>query len=497
MADLPCPTCGSPLTFLDQYQRYYCHRCFQYAPEGYGDRGAQKCPTCGGILSYVRQYGRMYCYRCSSYPPEESKPESRIDVVTPPSTPSATEPTGTTTPSASGGGVTELVSAPKPVEPTPVTPTLISPEISSPSPIAEPTPKTEEAKPEAPPAVVPVVSEGTPSEPALTAPTSEAPKEPVPAPPSMDMRILSASKPAAIRVKLFVLKKPDLVDLCRIYNLDPSGAKDDLQQRLLAYLHDVDSAGEAPPPGREPSEAPAAGTTTSAPPTHEGPPTPSATEAAPAPAASQIAVTPEVEAPSAASVATPIAEPTPVVVAPGPAVTEAPHAATRAEHPCPTCGRELTYISQYNRWYCYYCQRYAPAAARAKNACPTCGATMRWIGQHRRWWCDSCQKYASADLPPPAGAMPAAALAEPATSGTVPKAIVIHHHGSPAGGAGLVGVGLALYIVYAFFAFLGDMMGFAIPSGITPQLLGILQLLAFLLVAAGAIVGLYGIRDRV
>ncbi|MCJ2519662.1 MAG: hypothetical protein LN412_01770 [Candidatus Thermoplasmatota archaeon] len=27
--------------------------------------------------------------------------------------------------------------------------------------------------------------------------------------------------------------------------------------------------------------------------------------------------------------------------------------------PCPTCAQELTYIPQYNRWYCYSCQRYA------------------------------------------------------------------------------------------------------------------------------------------
>lgn len=25
---------------------------------------------------------------------------------------------------------------------------------------------------------------------------------------------------------------------------------------------------------------------------------------------------------------------------------------------CPTCGRPATYISQYNRWYCYSCSRY-------------------------------------------------------------------------------------------------------------------------------------------
>ncbi len=26
----PCPTCGNPLSFLDQYQRWYCYRCQRY-----------------------------------------------------------------------------------------------------------------------------------------------------------------------------------------------------------------------------------------------------------------------------------------------------------------------------------------------------------------------------------------------------------------------------------------------------------------------------------
>src|SRR5712691_12696332 len=65
---LPCPTCGSELAILEQYQRHYCYACGNYAPEGYGDRGAKICPTCRGILSYVAQYDRHYCYRCNAYP---------------------------------------------------------------------------------------------------------------------------------------------------------------------------------------------------------------------------------------------------------------------------------------------------------------------------------------------------------------------------------------------------------------------------------------------
>jgi ssDNA-binding Zn-finger/Zn-ribbon topoisomerase 1 len=38
-----------------------------------------------------------------------------------------------------------------------------------------------------------------------------------------------------------------------------------------------------------------------------------------------------------------------------------PKTVQSAQHPCPTCGQELTYIPQYDRWYCYSCRAYAPA----------------------------------------------------------------------------------------------------------------------------------------
>jgi len=34
---------------------------------------------------------------------------------------------------------------------------------------------------------------------------------------------------------------------------------------------------------------------------------------------------------------------------------------TQQQHLCPTCGGQLTYIPQYRRFYCYRCQKYAPA----------------------------------------------------------------------------------------------------------------------------------------
>jgi hypothetical protein len=29
-------------------------------------------------------------------------------------------------------------------------------------------------------------------------------------------------------------------------------------------------------------------------------------------------------------------------------------------HPCPDCGGELTYVEQYDAWYCAACEKYAP-----------------------------------------------------------------------------------------------------------------------------------------
>jgi len=30
----------------------------------------------------------------------------------------------------------------------------------------------------------------------------------------------------------------------------------------------------------------------------------------------------------------------------------------KEKHPCPTCGKELSWIEQYQRWYCYNCGKY-------------------------------------------------------------------------------------------------------------------------------------------
>lgn len=507
MAELPCPKCGNELTFLDQYHRYYCHRCGQYAPEGYGDGGAKVCPTCGGILSFVAAYNRFYCYRCNAYAPPEVAEAKPADTTAPSAATQAapaaaapilpvSAPSDASQPSPAAAAALSPPSTPAGAQDEHALAATTTPPAITVAPESAPqeTPKPE-AKPE----------EGTPTaEAALTStagtpePAAETPKEPETSPPSPPMRALAASKPAVVRVKIFSLKKPELVDLCKAYGLDPSGTKEQLQERLLSYLHDLE-AGE---PGEAAPEATVPGW-------EEMPSVPAAelpTAAEPGPVKAEESTAPRASAAIAAS-AQPalVAEEKPAISGPvlmtaasAPAVVEVPKPTPHAEHPCPTCGRELSFIAQYNRWYCYFCQRYAPAA-KSKNACPTCGATMRWIDQHQRWWCDACQKYASADLPPPSGAVapkPAAAAEVIAPQVTARPAFTIHHHGSAGTGIGLIGFGLALYIIVEFFATLAPLANLAINNPFTAEMAALTEFFAILFIAAGAMVGLWSMRDR-
>jgi len=344
------------------------------------------------------------------------------------------------------------------------------------------------AGPEAKPADVP-----TPAAVASEPVSPPKPAEAAPAEPSKEIQALAASKPAVVRVKIFALKKSELIDLCKTYNLDPSGTKEQVQERLLSYLHDLEAEeqpGAEPPeetkaaPGAASPEPVGAGVTA-----FEAPAEPVATSAKPAAAAIVVPVEPPTVETGEPEAAEPAAEP-------AGAVAEVPRQPAKAEHPCPTCARELTYISQYDRYYCYSCQRYAPSV-RAKGACPTCGATMRWIDQHQRWWCDSCQKYAPADLPKPANGTAARPVAAAAPSTAPRRAILIHHHASPALGIGLAGAGLALWVLYEFFAVLNPVLGLGINNPFDPTLGAFMIFFSYLLLAAGVMMGLSSLRDRI
>ena len=106
---------------------------------------------------------------------------------------------------------------------------------------------------------------------------------------------------------------------------------------------------------------------------------------------------------------------------------------------CPTCGGNLRFVHEYDRYYCDNCQDYKvpvhppepttpqpppsqqssqqyqqpqnqpsqqpnqqpqqptqqapPPEEEGKKMCPTCGNEARWIEEYERYYCDNCQKY--------------------------------------------------------------------------------------------------------
>lgn len=508
VTELPCPNCGSELAYLEQYRRHYCYRCQRYAPEGYGDRGAQHCPNCGGILAFVAQYDRFYCYHCNSYPNVPAQAEAK-PAETPKAASAADAPTAPITPAATEAPAAATETKPaEPAVPATAAPVESAPAAETPRPSPEPAPQ---------PAPEAAVQEPSP-EPAL-----ESKEEKPAAPEELPQSPYASMKPAALRVKLFALKKAELMDLCKVYALDPTGTKEHLQERLLVYLRDRESKEsdtEWIPKAAEAQAEPAALPPT---PATEAPKTETIAMPPSAPAAKPVAIVqaklPEPEgapvtAPASAAQTALLEEPKPepaphaaeepalITVTPGPAgvpvVVEEEAARPKAAHPCPTCGRELSYVSQYDRWYCYFCQRYAPAAkAVPKFACPTCGATLRWISQYERWWCDRCERYAPADLPRPKGPAPAAtsavastAAAAAATPEAATRVVRTHRHGSPMGGIGLIVLGLITFVFLQAVTTLPLALGYASPVVLTASDVALLDFLAFVLVAGGAIFGL-------
>ena len=62
---------------------------------------------------------------------------------------------------------------------------------------------------------------------------------------------------------------------------------------------------------------------------------------------------------------------------------------------CPTCGKPLTWIPQYKRWYCYNDKKYVTVSDEqsTQHLCPTCGKPLTWIPQYKRWYCYNDKKY--------------------------------------------------------------------------------------------------------
>ena len=371
---------------------------------------------------------------------------------------------------------------------------------------------------EAPPAVVETTSEG-PTEP-TSEPATEPAAEPSPTPVEPTAEEVptdgeASSKPPLVRKSIWQAKKPVLLELCKAYGLDPTGTKEQLRGRLLSYLDELEPESREVEEEVHPEDEPAAESEIEAPeeipqvaeepePVFESPapdepsqqePIDTAAEESPEPVAPVTTAAPDV------IVETPVAETARpagpmVVVQETPTVREIP----KVEHPCPTCSRELTYIPQYNRWYCYPRRAYSPVA-RSKNACPNCGATLRWIDRYERWWCDSCRRYAPSDLPrPERAAMPVAATVtveravRPAAYQAA--AVVVHRHRSPGSGIGLATLGLVLFVLYEALVDLPAVLTFNTGVVLTPDVAWGLRFFAFVFVAGGAILGLSSVRDR-
>ena len=468
MTGLPCPNCGIELAFLSQYQRHYCYSCGRYAPDGFGDRGTRRCPTCTGILSYVADYERYYCYRCNVYPPEG------VFMVNP----------------AEMGPV----AANEPVAANPTAIIVVEPEE-----VGEPKPSPVDVATEAKSEPEQLVEEEIPPE--ESGPTR--------------------AKPPLVRQEILEAKKPVLMDLCKAYDLDPGGTKEQLRQRLLSYLDELESESE--PVETVETESPAVQADV-----HDEPEASrtvarlisaydveipqSSTElqeprvveeSARGEAVADVPTLTMTPAPVEASTTQTVLEPfasAPVVAAPSPqtVILETPsRRMPKALHPCPRCSRELTYIAQYERWYCYSCRAYAPGA-KAKFACPTCGAPLRWISQYERWWCDVCRRHASSDLPKPERALTTTATIKQAAVRTAaPRAAnIFHRHRSPRSAMGLLAFGMLLFVVYEILVDLPTVVAVEPGVVITPDIAFGLRFFAFLLVVVGAMLGLSAIRDR-
>ncbi len=73
------------------------------------------------------------------------------------------------------------------------------------------------------------------------------------------------------------------------------------------------------------------------------------------------------------------------------------------------CGKKLTWVPQYSRYYCYRCRQYPPR-------CPYCNRDLFWVPKYGRYYCNTCRRYVEpkpAAPPTPAQATPLHAPAPP------------------------------------------------------------------------------------
>ncbi len=422
------------------------------APAEESHYGHYHCPTCGKELTFIAQYNRYYCYADSKYAPKDIQPISAA--MAQPSAPlAAVEPAKVETRPVAAAPEPVPVASPQPTPPAAVEPKeepVSQPVQEEPRPEAEPQPQPE---------LAPTIPEAAPA--VTSPPAEEAPKEEAP------------SRPEVKRDAVTKAKKAKLVEWSKAYGLDASGSRTVLRDRILEYMdaHRLDETEEeaeeepeeapevipsaAPEATPSPEPSPAAQPHTAEPEPTPEPQSVSEPLAEPEPAsveepepAAEI-VTPEETEPPASSSSTvapsesppisPAADLPRAAPAAAPALPTVPVVDVAQALPCPTCGKDLTYIAQYDRFYCYAEGKYAPkdygkaaavpapplevpkpaptaapapapvvivppvivqvprAEARVVNPCPTCGRELRFVKDYDRWWCEAEKKYAPKD----------------------------------------------------------------------------------------------------
>lgn len=74
-----CPTCGTPMKWVEKYALHYCYSCKKYAPTQRRMRVQKRlpasmlvdqttCPRCGHGLRFVHRYSAYFCEKCRKYP---------------------------------------------------------------------------------------------------------------------------------------------------------------------------------------------------------------------------------------------------------------------------------------------------------------------------------------------------------------------------------------------------------------------------------------------
>jgi len=110
---------------------------------------------------------------------------------------------------------------------------------------------------------------------------------------------------------------------------------------------------------------------------------------------------------------------------------------------CPMCEADLDYVEEYGAWYCPYCQDYqeprvkekkkkekskktAPKKKEKQVSCDHCGDALSYIDEYQQWYCYTCADYREPRVAAAAGKKKKAKGAPAAKKSTAPKCRQCH-----------------------------------------------------------------------